>query len=186
VASPVAWSGIGSSLTVIQNGVSTSKGSDMYALFGTMIADYMSANLNKLTEIQIAMSPLAYNIFSKQAYSAVYNPKGAMQVFLENFEGGNGKDSGKPTITIHPDALLSASTTFNSLATDYLVISSPRIGGGPDDTPQPLVRVGAPLMDFVYPTIPGQYHSQHKQLRRLAGVFAPYTTALRVYTGFGV
>lgn len=186
VSSPTAWSGVGSSLSAIAAGASTSKGSDMYALLGGVLSDYMSANLNKLTEIDIAMSPLAYNILSKQAYSSVYEAKSAMTVFQENFGGGEGKDTGKPTIKIHPDALLSASTTFNSLATDYLVISSPRIGGGPDDTPQPLIRFGAPLMDFVYPTIPGQYHNQHKQLRRVAGIFAPYTTALRVYTGFGV
>lgn len=186
VSAPVAWSSEGSSLTAIQNGASTSKGSDMYALFANVLAAYMTTNMNKLTDIEIAMSPLAYNIFSKQSYSSVYEAKGAMKTFLENFDGGEGEEGGKPSIKIWADPLLSPSTVFNALATDYLVISSPRIGGGPDDTPQPLVRLGMPLNDFVYPVIPGQYHNQHKQLRRTAGIFAPYTAAIQVFTGFGV
>jgi hypothetical protein len=186
VVAPSAWSGVGSSLTVIQNGVSTSKGSDMYALFANAVSDFLTTNLNKFTEIDIGMSPLAYNIFSKQSYSAVYNPKSPMAVFMENFDAGENKDGTMPTFNIFPDALLSASTVFNSLATDYLVITSPSIGGGPNDEKQPIIAFGAPLMDFVYPVVPGQYHTQYKQLRRVAGVFAPYTPAIKVYTGFGV
>jgi hypothetical protein len=186
VVSPTAWSGVGSSMSVIAAGASASKGSDMYAMLAGAVADFLTTNLNKLTEVDIGMSPLAYNILSKQAYSAVYNPKSPLAIFMENFAAGETKDGSKPTINIFPDALLSASTVFNALATDYMVITSPRIGGGPNDEPQPIIRFGAPLMDFVYPVIPGQYHTQYKQLRRAAGIFAPYTPAIKVYTGFGV
>ena len=186
VKAPTAWSGVGSSLTTINAGSSTSKGSDMYALFASAISDYLTTNLNKFTEVDIGMSPLAYNILSKQAYSSVYNPKSPLAIFMENFDAGETKDGTKPTFNIFPDALLSANTIFNSLSTDYLVITSPSIGAGPNDEQQPIIALGAPLMDFVYPVVPGQYNTQYKQLRRTAGVFAPYTPAIQVYTGFGV
>ena len=186
VASPTAWSTYGSSMSVIHAGSSASKGSDMYAAFAAAVADFLTLNLNKFDKVDIGMSPLAYNIMSKEAYSAVYEPKSPLAIFFKNFEAGESKGGSTPTFEIFPDALLSASTVFNSLATDYLVITSPSIGGGPNDERQPIVTLGAPLMDFVYPVVPGQYNTQYKQLRRTAGIFAPYTNAIKVYTGFGV
>lgn len=186
VKAPTAWSGIGSSLSVLHAGSSTSKGSDMYALFAGAISDFLTTNLNKFNEVDIGMSPLAYNILSKEAYSSVYNPKSPLAIFMENFDAGETKDGTKPTFNIFPDALLSANTVFNPLATDYMVITSPSIGAGPNEEPQPIVSLGAPLMDFVYPVVPGQYNTQYKQLRRTAGIFAPYTNAIQVYTGFGI
>jgi hypothetical protein len=181
-----AWSGIGSSLSVISAGASTSKGSDMYALFAKAMTDYLTTNLNKLNRISVGMSPLAYNIFTSQAYSSVYNPNSAMKIFNDNFMAGEGEGGSRPVIDIFPDPLLSASTVFNELATDYMVIAAPSIGTGPGDEQQPLVVFGAPLMDFVYPVVPGQFTTQYRELRRVAGIFAPYTPAIKVYTGFGV
>ena len=85
VSTPTAWSSVGSSLTAINAGASTSKGSDMYALLASAISDFLTTNLNKFTEVDIGMSPLAYNILSKQEYSAVYNPKSPLAIFMENF-----------------------------------------------------------------------------------------------------
>jgi hypothetical protein len=186
VVAPTAWSGYGSSMTVIHAGSSASKGSDMYAAFASAMSDFLTTNLNKFDTVKVGMSPLAYNIMCKEAYSSVYNPKSPLAIFFKNFEAGEKKDGATPTFEIFPDALLSASTVFNSLATDYMVITAPSIGGGPSDEKQPIVTLGAPLMDFVYPVVPGQYNTQYKQLRRTAGVFAPYTNAIKVFTGFGV
>lgn len=186
VNTPTAWSTIGDSMSVIGAGASTSKGSDMYALFATALRNYLTTNLNKFSRLSVGMSPKAYNIFTSQAYSSQYNPNSAMKIFMENFGAGEGSEGGTPTIDIFPDPLLSASTIFNALATDYLVITAPTIGGGPAEEQQSLVTFGAPLMDFVYPVVPGQFSTQYRELRRVAGIFAPYTPAIQVYTGFGV
>lgn len=181
-----AWSGIGDSMSVINAGASTTKGSDMYVAFARALTNYLTANMNKVSRVMVGMSPLAYNLFTSQAYSANYNPNSAMKIFNDNFMAGEKSDGSRPTIEIFPDPLLSASTVFNALATDYLVITAPTIGTGPAEEQQPLVTFGAPLMDFVYPVVPGQFTTQYRELRRVAGIFAPYTPAIKVYSGFGV
>jgi hypothetical protein len=186
VNSPTSWAGIGSSLSVIAAGGSTNKGSDMYALLATALNSFLTTNMNKFPKIMVGMSPLAYNILTSQSYSAAYNPNSAMKIFMENYSAGVDKDGRMPDIEIFADPLLAASTTFNALATDYLVITAPSIGTGPNDQLQPLVTFGAPLMEFVYPVVPGQFTTQYRMLRRAAGIFAPYLPAIKVYTGFGV
>ena len=186
VNSPTSWASIGDSLSVVAAGASASKGSDMYALFAKALNSFLTTNMNKFPKIMVGMSPLAYNIFTSAAYSSVYSPISPMKTFMDNYQAGQDKDGRMPEIEIFADPLLAASTIFNALATDYLVITAPEIGTGPDDQPQPLVTFGAPLMEFVYPVVPGQYTTQYKMLRRAAGIFAPYTPAIQVYTGFGV
>ena len=180
-----AWSG--SSLTVIKNGASTTKGSDAYVALANVVAQFLTNNYNMVHKVRIAMSTLAYNIFASLPWSAGYNPASALKAMVENFLSGEGKTGAAPDIEIIPDALLSPSTIFNSNATDYLVISAPEIDQNIDGVePQALLAFGAPLMDFVYPVIPGQYNTGYKTLRRIGGIFAPYTPAVQVFTGFGV
>ena len=185
VNAPTAWSTLGSSLSTIANGSSVTRGSDMYKAFSKALNAYLTTNMNKFPKIMIGMSPLAYNLFTSAAYSDTYDPNSAMKIFMNNYMAGEDKDGRMPDIEIFADPLLAPNTIFNPLSTDYLVITAPEIGTGPDDTPQPLVLFGAPLMEFVYPVVPGQYLTQYKMLRRVAGIFAPYTPAIQVYTGFG-
>jgi hypothetical protein len=69
-----AWSGIGSSMSAIAAGVSTSKGSDMYALISKVIQNFLTVNNNQTKNIKFAMSPLAMNILGGTAYSALAIP----------------------------------------------------------------------------------------------------------------
>ena len=188
VNTPTAWSTIGSSMTVLAADATSTLtiGSNMYRALGKAVASFLTTNMNKIKKVKIGMSPLAFNLFSFYPYSNVYNPNAAMKVFMENFLAGEDREGDNPDIEVFPDPLLSPSTVFNSLSTDYLVIVAPEIGTGPDDKPQPLTIFGAPLMEFVYPVIPGQFMTQYRMLRRIAGMFVPYTPAVQVYTGFGV
>ena len=74
---------------------------------------------------------------------------------------------------------------FNETSADYMVITAPEIGAGPDDTVQPLVLYGTPLDQYVFPAIPGMYNTQFKTLSRVAGIFAPVPEAVEVIQGFG-
>ena len=82
--------------------------------------------------------------------------------------------------------MLDANTEFNSNAYDYLTITAPEVGTGPEDTRQSIILQGMPLKEFVYPVIPGMVNTQHRMLRRYAGVFAPVSNSVKVYSGFGV
>ena len=99
---------------------------------------------------------------------------------------GEGKGGTTPDVEVFSDPLLSAGTIFRSAATDLLIISAPEITGGPDDQSQALVRFGMPLPKFMYPVFPGMQGTPYKTLMRFAGIFAPYTPAVKVYSGFGV
>jgi hypothetical protein len=181
---PTSWSG--GSLSSIAAGASTTKGSDMVQLVMNAIRTFMTNSDNKFNSVKMAMSPLAYNILNSTVYSSNYNPQSPMQTIKQNFEAGAGPGGVKPTIEFIADPMLKASTTFNGQVYDYMVLASPDIDGGPDFGSQPTLLFGQPLIDFVYPVVPGQYNTQYKTLSRVAGVFAPYTPALAVYTGFGV
>jgi hypothetical protein len=179
-----AWSG--SSMTVIANGASTTKGADMYVALAAVVNTFLNNSLNKLNKLKIGLSILAYNILATTPYSQAYNPNSVLKVFVDNYAAGAGYDGMTPEIEFYPEPLFQPSTVWNSNATDYMVIVAPEIAGGVDEEVQPLVLFGMPLKDFVYPAIPGAYQTQYKYLRRIAGVFAPYTPAIKVYTGFGV
>jgi len=179
-----AWSG--SSMSVIAAGGSTTKGADMYVALSAVVNTFLNASLNKLNQLKIGLSVLAYNILATTPYSQAYNPNSVLKVFVDNYAAGAGLDGYTPSIEFYPEPLFQPSTVWNSLATDYMVIAAPEITGGVDEETQPLILFGMPLKDFVYPAIPGAYMTQYKFLRRIAGVFCPYTPALKVYTGFGV
>lgn len=188
VNTPTAWSSVGDSMSVIATDAGNSKtiGSNMYKSFAKALGAFLTKNLNKVTKVEVGMSPLAYNLFTEYPYSDVYNPNSAMKIFMENFLAGETKSGSTPDIDIFPDPLLQPSTVFNPLPTDYMLMVAPEIGTGPNDKPQPLTLFGAPLMEFVYPVIPGQFMTQYRMLRRVAGMFVPYTPAVQVYTGFGI
>lgn len=179
-----AWSG--SSMSVIAAGASTTKGADMYVALAAVVNTFLNASLNKLNKLKIGLSILAYNILATTPYSQAYNPNSVLKVFVDNYAAGAGYDGMTPEIEFYPEPLFQASTIWNSNATDYMCIVAPEIAGGVDEETQPLVLFGMPLKDFVFPAIPGAYQTQYKYLRRIAGVFAPYSPAIKVYTGFGV
>lgn len=165
---------------------STTKGSDMYKLLAKAITDFMGASYNKFDIVRVAMSPLAYNLLTSTPYSDVYNPKATLAVFGENFEAGVTKSGSKPKIEFYSDPLLAANTEFNTTGSDKLVITAPEVGAGPNDDKQDILMLGVPLEQFVYPVYPNSYDQQHAVLRRFAGVFAPVSKAVKVYSGFGV
>ena len=185
VSGVTAWPS--QSLTVIAaDGANTNKGQSMYQGIAVAIMNFLSTSKNMLKRVRVSMSPEALNQLSTYNYSNVYNPETAIAILVKNFLAGEGKSGQTPDIEIMSDPLLSAGTIFNALSTDYLIISAPEIVGGPDDTSQALVRYGMPLPKFMYPVFPGIMGTPYKTLMRVAGIFAPYTPAVKVYSGFGV
>lgn len=162
------------------------KGNTMYANLAKVVRDFMDASQNKFDIVRVAMAPAAYNLLASTNYSDVYNPEGAMKIFMDNFEAGVTKSGAKPKIEIYADPLLAANNGFNTAATDLMVITAPEVGAGPQDEKQDLLLLGVPLENFVYPVYPNSYDQQHCVLRRFAGVFAPVEAAVKVYSGFGI
>lgn len=180
-----AWPGQ-SLTTIAADGANTHKGQTMYQGLAAQVASFLSASKNMLKRVRIAMSPEALNLFSIYNYSDVYNPETSIVTFVKNFLAGEGKGGTTPDVEVFSDPLLSAGTIFRAAATDLLIISAPEITGGPDDQSQALVRFGMPLPKFMYPVFPGMQGTPYKTLMRFAGIFAPYTPAVKVYSGFGV
>jgi hypothetical protein len=180
-----AWSGVGSSMSTIAAGASTTKGSDAYALLAKVISDFLTSNQNMVDTVKIAMSPLAMNILGYLPYSQAYNPKSVLAIIKENFMSGENTTGQIANIEFHADPLLGPSTIYNAQTYDYLVITAPKVKSGLSETQDTLIYA-EPLPDFMYPVIPGQYATPYKQLRRIGGLFAPYTPAVKVYSGFGV
>ena len=182
----IAWSGIGSSLSTIANGASVTRGSDIYKLVSKVINSFLSTNHNKFNKVRIGVSEVAWNILSSVSYSDTYEPKSVMVIIEENYRAGRGAYDRPVDVQFVVDPMLGASSIFNSLSTDYMVITAPEIETGASETNQDIVLFGAPLKDFVYPVIPGAYNTQYKMLKRIAGVFAPVSSAVVAYSGFGV
>ena len=184
------WTTVGSNKTlsyIDTDGTNTAKGSLAYQQLASAVATFLSTLKNKVTKVNIRMSPEAYNLLGKLPYSDVYNPSAALQIMMTNFQSGKGL-SAAPTIEILPDPMLSSSgdsNVFNSIAHDYLVIAAESIGTGPDNSSQSLLWYGQPLDKFVYPVVPQQFSTQYRTLRRVSGVFAPLTTAVKVYSTYG-
>ncbi len=170
------------------DGTNTAKGSTAYQQLATAISDFLSTLKNKVTKVNVRMSPEAYNILGKLPYSDVYNPNSAIKIMVENFMSGKGLNAA-PAIEILPDPMLSASSAanvFNPIAHDYLVITAESIGTGPDNASQSLIWYGQPLDKFVYPVVPQQFSTQYRTMRRVSGIFAPLTTAVKVYSTYGI
>lgn len=169
----------------------TTRGSHAYRLLADRINEWMAKADNKFNRIKIALSPEAYNYLQSMAYSDTYSPEAAMKTFMENYNGGKGPGHEVPTIEFVIEPLLKASTAdnpnpLNPNAFDYMIISSPEIGGGPNNESQATNFFATVLDKFVFPVIPGMYNDQYKTLRRVAGLIAPIPSAVEVYAGFGV
>lgn len=176
---------------IYKSSTSTTRGSDAYRLLADCINQFMTRADNKFSKIQIGLSPEAYNSLQSMPYSDVYNPEAAMKTFMENYNGGKGPGHEVPSIEFVVEPLLKASTSdnvnpLNPNTFDYMTITAPEIGGGPDDEKQPTNFYASVLDKFVFPVIPGMYNDQYKTLRRTAGVIAPIPQAVEVYAGFGV
>ncbi len=175
----------GSSMNAIFKGSSTTKGSDMLSALQGIIVPFLDSLYNKAERLVLVMSPQCYNRLTAP-YSATYNPTAALKATIENLIAGLKEDGNVPSVEIVVEPLFAPSTIFNAQTYDYLLLLAPEIKTGPSNETQPMLMFGAPLMEFVYPTIPGSYDTQYKFLRRVAGVFAPVQAAVAAWSGFGI
>jgi hypothetical protein len=176
--------------TILANGSDTHKGQTMYSELASAIRTFMTTLQNQVKKIVVGMTPDAYNILNITNYSENYESRTVLEIFNDVFKAGEGEDGSSPTVEFYPDPLLTASDApnanpFNDQVYDYLVISAPEMGSGPYGETQPLLSFGMPLEDFVYPTMPQQMSTQYRELRRISGVFAPNSSAVAVYYGYG-
>lgn len=183
---PIESWAVGKSMKDLFTGLSTTRGSDAYRLIAAAINDFLTNADNKYDSVKIAMSPEAYNYLTSMPYSDVYDATTAMQTFAKAYLAGKGPNGGTPTVEFVADPMLKANSIFNPNSYDYMVITAPEIGAGPDDEKQPTNFYATCLDKFVFPVIPGMYNEQYKTLRRVAGIIAPIPQAVKVYSGFGV
>lgn len=165
---------------------STTRGSDLFRMLAGVVNDFMSKADNKFGKIKIAVSPEAYNYLTSTPYSDVYSPQAAMKTFAENYLAGKGPGHTTPTIEWVAEPLLKANSPVNPNPFDYMILSAPEIGGGPENERQATNFYSNVLDKFVFPVIPGMYNEQYKTLSRTAGVIAPIPAATEVFAGFGV
>lgn len=175
----------GSSMNAIFKGASTTKGSDMLSGLQSIIVPFLDSLYNKAERLVIVMSPQCYNRLTAP-YSATYNPTAALKAAIENLIAGKKEDGSVPSVEVVIEPLFAPSTIFNAQTYDYLLLLAPELKTGPSGEKQSMLMFGAPLMEFVYPTIPGSYDTQYKFLRRVAGVFAPVKAAVAAYSAFGI
>lgn len=180
------WDSGKSMKEIFNSNSSTTRGSDAFRLIAGKINDFLTKADNKFSHIKIAVSPEAYNYLTSMPYSDAYDATTAMETFAKSYLAGKGPNGSTPTIEWVADPLLKANSIFNPNSFDYMVISAPEIGGGPNNESQPTNFWATALNKFVFPVIPGMYNDQYKTLRRVAGIIAPIPAATKVYAGFGV
>lgn len=163
----------------------TTKGSTAYQHLSAIINDFLSKSYNKFDHLKVGLSTYAYNLLASMPYSDAYDSSSVLDIFNRNYIAGVTKDGKIPRCEFYADPMLDAKTEFNSNAYDYLVITAPEIGLGPSDTRKNVILQGMPLKEFVYPVVPGQIATQHRMLRRYAGIYAPVKDSVAVYSGFG-
>jgi hypothetical protein len=170
---------------ILADTTNTTKGSTAYQKLSKIINDFFSASYNKFDHVKVGLSTYAYNLLSSMPYSDAYEAKSVLAIFNENYIAGETKEGKIPRVEFYADPLLDANTDYNQNAYDYMVITAPEIGLGPEDTRKNVILQGMPLKEFVYPVIPGQINTQHRMLRRYAGIYAPVTESVKVISGFG-
>ena len=170
---------------ILADSTNTTKGSTAYQKLSKIVNDFFSTSYNKFDHIKIGLSTYAYNLLSSMPYSDNYEAKSVLAIFNENYIAGETKDGKIPRVEFYADPLLDANTDYNSQAYDYMVITAPEIGLGPEDTRKNVILQGMPLKEFVYPVVPGQIDTQHRMLRRYAGIYAPVKESVKVISGFG-
>lgn len=170
---------------ILADTADTNKGSTAYQVLSALVNDFFSKSYNKFDHIKIGLSTYAYNLLSSMPYSNQYEPKSVMAIFSENYIAGETKEGRIPRVEFYADPMLDANTDYNQNAFDYMVITAPEVGLGPEDTRKNVILQGMPLKEFVYPVVPGQINTQHRMLRRYAGIYAPVTESVMVVSGFG-
>jgi len=186
VNTAVAWSTYGSTLRAIEADVAdVTKGSVAYRQLAKALVDFLVNVDNKFNQVKIVMSPYAYNKLATLVYSDVYNPNSAMKIIKENLEADMTKDGRPLKIEIIAEPMLKASSMFNAQTYDYLMFIAPEIEAGATEEQQDIVLFGEPLKEFVYPVIPGSFHTAYRKLRRVAGIYCPVTAAVKTYYGYG-
>ena len=175
----------GASIKTIVDGAGTTKGSQIYQNMAAIITDYLTKNKNKMDELKVAVSTYTWNKLTSIPYSDAYSAESPLAVFKRNFDAGLSENDRVPTVEFFPDPMLDKDSKLNPLGVDLTVISCPEIGLGPKNEKRPVVLQGMPLKRFVYPVAPGQMVTQHRILRRYAGVFMPVPDAVSVISGFG-
>ena len=179
------WDSDKSMKDLFNSQTSTTRGSDAFRLIAGKINDFLTKADNKFGHLKIAVSPEAFNYLTSMPYSDVYDATTAMQTFAKSYLAGKGPNGSTPTIEWVADPLLKAGSIFNTNDFDYMVISAPEVGAGPENELQPTNFYATALDKFVFPVIPGMYNEQYKTLRRVAGIIAPIPDAVKVYAGFG-
>lgn len=180
------WDSGKSMKEIFYSNTSTTRGSDAFRLIAGKINDFLTRADNKFSHIKIAISPEAYNYLTSMPYSDAYDATTAMETFAKSYLAGKGPNGTTPTIEWVAEPLLKANSLFNPNPFDYMIISAPEIGGGPNNEAQPTNFWAVALKKFVFPVIPGMYNDQYKTLRRVAGMLAPIPAATEIYAGFGV
>lgn len=180
------WDSGKSMKEIFFSNTSTTRGSDAFRLIAGKINDFLTRADNKFSHIKIAISPEAYNYLTSMPYSDAYDATTAMETFAKSYLAGKGPNGTTPTIEWVAEPLLKANSIFNPNPFDYMIISAPEIGGGPNNESQPTNFWAVALKKFVFPVIPGMYNDQYKTLRRVAGMLAPIPAATEIYAGFGV
>ena len=180
------WDSGKSMKEIFNSNQSTTRGSDAFRLIAGKVNDFLTRADNKFKHIKIAVSPEAYNYLTSMPYSDAYDATTAMETFAKSYLAGKGPDGSTPTIEWVAEPLLKANSLFNPNPFDYMIISAPEIGGGPNNESQPTNFWAVALKKFVFPVIPGMYNDQYKTLRRVAGMMAPIPAATEIYAGFGV
>ena len=180
------WDSGKSMKEIFYSNTSTTRGSDAFRLIAGKVNDFLTRADNKFSHIKIAISPEAYNYLTSMPYSDAYDATTAMETFAKSYLAGKGPNGTTPTIKWVAEPLLKANSLFNPNPFDYMIISAPEIGGGPNNESQPTNFWAVALKKFVFPVIPGMYNDQYKTLRRVAGMMAPIPAATEIYAGFGV
>lgn len=189
-----AWTSVGSNQaleTIAADDANTTKGSKIYQQFANAVTSFLNPMKNKCKKVHATMSVEAFNLFSSVVYSDAYNPANPWQIVQNSYGAGGEVLTGKiggVSIEIACDPMLSGSgrgNFFNPQTYDYLVLTADELAAGPGDESQSLIHYGQPLADFVYPTMPQQFSTQYRYLKRVSGIFAPYNNAVKVYSGYG-
>lgn len=182
----------GKSLKAMVNSTTTTtRGSDIFRMLAAVVNDFMTRADNKWSKIKIGLSPEAYNYLTSTTYSDNFDATTAMKTFGEAYLAGKGPGHQTPSIEFVAEPLLKASSNgninpCNPNPFDYMTITAPTIGGGPENEQQATNFFVKVLDKFVFPVIPGMYNDQYKTLRRVAGMVAPIPAACEVWAGFGV
>ena len=186
VSTAVAWSTYGSTLRAIEaDSGDTTKGSTAYKQLAKALVDFLVNVDNKFNQVKIVMSPYAYNKLATLVYSDTYNPDSAMKIIKANLEADMTKEGRPLNIEIIAEPMLKASSMFNAQTYDYLMFIAPEIEAGATEEQQDIVLFGEPLKEFVYPVIPGSFHTAYRKLRRVAGIYCPVTAAVKTFYGYG-